>query len=178
MNAIEEHIIKAVAEGKVTDATRAMATRYLDGKKRDAAAAAARLKSSTPSVRHAAARRREEDNAETNAKAQMHAEVFAWNILNTPGQFGSCDCGCGYLFKFAAEGECDHWIERSQGGEHTRENGWRLRYNPCHLAKTNNEVPANQRLNYGEGSGREYWNTMRRLYCERAGIPFVERRVR
>jgi hypothetical protein len=127
----------------------------------------------------AAARRAQEDEAEDQAKRDMRAAVFDWNIAHTGGpgvRFGRCDCGCGYVFRHAEEGECDHWIERSQGGEHTRENGWRLR-TECHHEKTNERPP----LDIGPGaalqsSARGIWNLRRQDYCKRAGIPFVPRR--
>jgi 5-methylcytosine-specific restriction endonuclease McrA len=108
-----------------------------------------------------------EDAAELAAKRAMHDDVFAWNLANTTDELaphGRCDCGCGGRFSSEAEGECDHWIERSQGGPHTRANGWRL-LPRCHHKKTGNV-------------DRPGWNLKRARYCVLAAIPYVERRVR
>lgn len=125
---------------------------------------------------HAAARRRQEEKDEVQAKIDMHEACFAWNRANTADRFaphGRCDCGCGYAFRHANEGECDHWIELSQGGENTRENGWRLRAE-CHFEKTNERPP----MDVGplRIAPRAIWNMRRADYCRRAGIPFMPRR--
>jgi 5-methylcytosine-specific restriction endonuclease McrA len=160
MNQVLDQIVRAVAAGKVTRRIELLAKRLVDHEKRQAELAAARARPAA--LEHADARRRREDLEEDAAKRRMHDEVWSWNCSEGAGR---CDCGCGYAFRHATEGECDHWIERSQGGEHTRENGWRLR-SECHDAKTNNRP------------GRASWNARRQTYCERAGIPFVPRRER
>lgn len=118
-------------------------------------------KAPIPSLVLVKARRKAAEEQEDAAKLAMHDEVWEWNLAH-----GSrCDCGCGYLFRHIEEGECDHWIERSQGGEHTRANGWRLR-SECHHAKTANEP------------SRQDWNLRRADYCIAAGILYIERRAR
>lgn len=117
---------------------------------------------------HAVARQAREMVEEGEAKARMREEVFLWNLAHTRDEsapFGRCDCGCGYNFRHATEGECDHWKGRRGPEAHTRANGWRLSFG-CHVHKTLNkpDVP--------------HWNAKRKNYCERAGIPFVPRRER
>lgn len=120
------------------------------------------------SIVHLETRRRRKESAEAQALEDMHDQVWAWNLVHTsvPGSayYGRCDCGCGRPFRSYTHGECDHWVERSQGGADTRANGWRL-LPECHEEKTN-------------AKDRRPWNERRRLYCERAGISYVERRVR
>lgn len=117
-------------------------------------------------------RARDRELAESIARQVMHERTFAWNVESTRGPgapHGLCDAGCGYVFRSADDGEADHWIPLGQGGESTRENGWRLCARPrgqCHQDK------------HADRPSREEWNARRRSYCERAGIPFVERRTR
>ncbi len=127
-------------------------------------------KDSIASVAHHEKLRRQEEREESAAMAKARAAVWAWNIEHNriPLVWGSrpvCDCGCGRQFWAADHGEFDHWIERSQGGPDTRENGWRLHHD-CHEQKTANRP------------SRREWNRRRQRYCIAAGIPFVERRVR
>ncbi len=116
----------------------------------------------------AKARHEQLNEEEDQAKRRMREEVFRWNLINTAelgAPYGRCDCGCGYAFRHADEGECDHWIPRSQGGKHTRENGWRLRH-WCHEDKTR------------ERPSRLIWNSRRLAYCMAAGVAHMPRRVR
>lgn len=140
---------------------------------RAAAARTRKLAKSRPSRKAKAAAR-----AQVGQDRQvMHAEVWAWNLAHTrgPGAFhGRCDCGCGQAFRHATEGELDHWIELSQGGEDTRENGWRLTAE-CHWRKTNERPPPG---NHEDSPARPLWNAAREAYCQRAGILFVPRRVK
>lgn len=112
--------------------------------------------------------------ARKRSRILMHQAVWDWNLANTagPGAWaGKCDCGCGRAFRHTQSGQLDHWIPRSQGGPDTRENGWRLSAT-CHAHKTANETI----LADGQTGPAVGWNERRRAYCERAGIPFVERR--
>lgn len=125
-------------------------------------------KRANPRLAYVTKRKNREERDEAEAKRAMHDECFAWNLRNTRDTLapcGRCDCGCGGRFTSPGEGECDHWIERSQGGEHTRANGWRLLAR-CHHRKTENDPD------------RPAWNDRRRAYCERAAVPYVERRAR
>ena len=120
-----------------------------------------------PSSKFVDDRKRRELEEEIAAVKAMRDQVFEWNAANTGGAVGRCDndeCPRPF-FPHAQAGELDHWIERSQGGTHTRENGWRL-CTACHHEKTSNRPD------------RATWNERRRRYCERAGVPFVPRRER
>ena len=111
-----------------------------------------------------AAKRKAKRVNRRDARMAMHDGVWQMNLILTAdptAPHGRCDCGCGYSFRHVNDGECDHWIERSQGGPDTPANGWRLAVN-CHNAK-------------GAGD-REDWNFRRRQYCYRAAVPFIERR--
>lgn len=158
MNKVDLLIIRAVAEGKVVRGTELLAQRRVA--QLDAKAAPA-------SVRLAEKRRRRAGRDEDQAKRDMHDAVFTWNLEHTrdaAAPAGRCDA-CGLPFRHAGHGHCDHWIERSQGGDHTRENGWRL-CAVCHQAKTDNRP------------SRAWWNHARGAYCAEARIPFVPRRER
>lgn len=133
---------------------------------RDEAARARRMKKSLPRRKDKAARHA----SDSDAVKVMWAGVMAWNLANTRGPgapAGRCDCGCGTPFRHATDGEVDHWIEKSQGGEDHRENGWRL-ISEHHRMKTDREPPP--------GDGPPTWNERRADYCRRAGIEFVERK--
>jgi hypothetical protein len=114
---------------------------------------------------HATKRRAAEDDAELAAKRAMHDGVWRLNILrtsSTTAPHGRCDNpDCQKPFRHFDDGDCDHWIERSQGGEHTVDNGWRL-CRECHTDK--------------DGPDRAEWNQRRKTFCELVRIPFVPRR--
>jgi hypothetical protein len=114
---------------------------------------------------------RAERHAEANAAAgAMRAAVFAWNLATTADEsapHGRCDCGCGYAFRHAEDGECDHW-KGGSSREHTRANGWRLR-RECHEQKDGRRPME---------PGAVSFNARRRAYCDRAGIPFAPRKER
>ncbi len=110
--------------------------------------------------------RRKQERRE--ALRRMHQEAFAWNREHSADELaphGRCDCGCGLAFRHAEDGACDHWVPRSQGGPHVRENGWRLTH-VCH------------RMKGEDHPSRAAWNERRQRYCDWAGIPFVPRRER
>lgn len=169
-------LLRDVARGELGPAIAARAQALLDRKEsKETTGPKKKTEQLGAGYAHAKTRRAIEEVRETFAKREMHDAVFAWNREHTrgPGAFhGRCDCGCGGAFKHAADGECDHWIERSQGGEHTRANGWRL-LSACHDAKTNNRPPPDAPPGW---NGRREWNARRERYCARAGIPFVPRR--
>jgi 5-methylcytosine-specific restriction endonuclease McrA len=127
-------------------------------------------KPAIPSLSHQAQRAAAADRAEVAAKASMRAAVWAWNLTNTSdptAPHGRCDCGCGYTFRHAEDGELDHW-KGGSSREHTRENGWRIR-RECHEQKD-----GRRRLPFGAAP----FNYRRKAYCARAGIPFVPRKER
>jgi hypothetical protein len=169
VNPAVREILVAVRDEKVIAGTRQLAKHILEEEDRRLARAETRKaerkarpkKDLGGATAHHAKVRRQEDLDEEKAKRAMHDAVFAWNIAHG----GRCDCGCGYLFRHATEGECDHWAGRKGEGAHTRENGWRLRHD-CHEDKTHNRP------------SRQEWNRRRFAYCQRAGIPYVERRVK
>jgi 5-methylcytosine-specific restriction endonuclease McrA len=155
---------KRIASGRVTlDDLREEASRVL-------AARTARSRRTAPRKapgREAKAVKRAQHRDEMSAAREV---VWAWNIAHNRveavwGSHPACDCGCGRTFYGEQGGEFDHWIERSQGGPDTRENGWRL-HPDCHAQKTANKP------------SRQEWNRRRFAYCVKAGIPFIERRVR
>jgi 5-methylcytosine-specific restriction endonuclease McrA len=154
-----------VARGEIGPAIAERARALLDGK--PTAAPKKRASQLGAAYAHAKTRRALEDAEETFAKSQMHNDVWRWNLdhtASTAAPHGRCDNpDCQRPFRYFDDGDCDHWIERSQGGEHTRENGWRL-CRPCHTDK--------------DGPENEAWNRRRTIYCARAGIPFVPRRTR
>lgn len=124
------------------------------------------------SVAYVIERRLQAKRDREQALRAMHLGAWETNLRTTRSNVnaphGLCDCGCCYPFRSVTEGECDHWISRSQGGPDTKENGWRLRGGAggCHEQKTN-----------GTPSARD-WDVRRRNYCDRAGIPFVARKER
>jgi 5-methylcytosine-specific restriction endonuclease McrA len=139
-------------------------------------AGAARLKAPQkapiPSVAHVERRHAQEHEDEVAAKLAMHDAAWSWNLAHTIGAgapYGRCDCGCGGAFLYFAHGHCDHWIERSRGGPHTRANAWRL-LPDCHERKGRSHPPL--------GDGPPTWNGRREAYCERAEIPFIPRKER
>ena len=125
------------------------------------------------SVAHHQAGRRAGTRQDRADKAVMRAAVWSWNLDHTTSRLarvGTCDCGCGGAFLFFDDGECDHWTSRAQGGEHTRENGWRLLGGPvgCHHRRHSGLPP------HPTPDGRvRTWNEARQEYCARAEIPFV-----
>lgn len=157
MNREIRDLLRDVARGEIGPAVSKRAQDLLDGKPPPGIARPPGSLGTAYAeiVAHRIQRRTERERT----KLEMHEDVWAWNIEHG----ATCDCGCGYRFRHADEGECDHWLERSQGGEHTRENGWRLSH-VCHRMKTDNHPD------------RADWNERRRAYCQRAGIPFVSRK--
>jgi hypothetical protein len=122
-----------------------------------------------PALDAAAAHARARETLLAKAKRRMHDEVWEWNLRHTVGfgaAYGRCDCGCGYPFRSRDEGECDHWKGRKGPDAHTRENGWRLR-KECHEEKDGRRPMT---------PGADSFNERRRVYCARAGIPFVPRK--
>ncbi len=156
-------LLRDVAAGEVGPAVAARAKELLGPRRKPGP-----KKPRPASVAFAAARRRQEDDAELEAVLAMHSAVWALNRILTADRAapaGRCDCGCLIAFRHADEGELDHWIERSQGGEHTAANGWRLS-KEHHWDKTANRP------------SRADWNQRREEYCRKAGVPFVPRRER
>lgn len=155
-----------VARGEIGPAVAARAQELLE-RKGTKAAPKKKAGQLGAAYEHAKKRRQGEDAAETAAKREMHDAVWRWNLhwtASTTAPHGRCDnAECQKPFRFFDDGDCDHWIERSQGGEHTRANGWRL-CRECHTDK--------------DGPDRAAWNRRRKTYCERARILFVARRER
>lgn len=168
-------LLRDVARGEIGPEVARRAAELLEPRRR--AAPRRRAGELGAAHAHAETRRRAEQDAVPEARKAMWAAVLAWNIVQTRGPGaprGRCDCGCGAAFRHATDGEVDHWVERSQGGEDTRENGWRITTD-CHWRKTNNRPPvgADER-----SDARAAWNERRAAYCVRADVPFVPRRVR
>jgi hypothetical protein len=159
-------LLRDVARGEIGPAISARARALMEPKK--SPAPKKRPRELGEAYAHAVARRKREDLEEAEAKATMRADVWTWNLAHTrdaAAPNGRCDCGCGYVFRHADEGECDHWKGRRGPDAHTRGNGWRLAFG-CHVHKTLNRPDV------------ATWNAKRKAYCERAGIAFVPRRER
>lgn len=157
-----------VARGEIGPAVAARAHALLAG---DGDEAPAPEKAPIPSLSYVDERRAREAQEEAEAKRRMREAVWAWNrewTSSPAAPFGRCDCGCGYAFRHAEEGECDHWKGRVGPDAHTRENGWRLR-RECHEQKDGRRpMPP----------GAIPFNARRQVYCARAEIPFVPRKER